>query len=65
MNGWDTSESLKTKADILDYLSHVIDHQDRALLALASFSVARSDCVNQWPAPYGEPAAVALKRTPA
>jgi DNA-binding phage protein len=64
MNRWDTSEMLKTKAAILDYLSHVIDHEDRALLALALFNVARSDYVNQWPAPSGEPVAAALKRAP-
>jgi hypothetical protein len=62
MNRWDTSETLKTKTDILEYLSHVLDHQDRALLALSLFNVARSDYVNKWPAPFSEPVAAAMKR---
>jgi hypothetical protein len=37
MNRWDALEMLEDEANILDYLSHVVDQQDRALLALALF----------------------------
>jgi DNA-binding phage protein len=46
---WDTAKDLKSKDDVLNYLAEVLNTQDRALLALALFNIARSNFVDKWP----------------